>query len=134
MPASAAASTASRTVVKISNSAFGGIDPVSRTIQVVISAALASTSDANLRITSPRDGPGVAAQATCARCALLAAAATSAAFARPDSNSTSPVALSVTAIVPPRAFCHAGLKISPAWSGPIKGMVVEVFMGSQGQS
>ena len=114
MPASAAASTASRTVVKISNCAFGGIDPVSRTIQVVISSVFASTSDANLRITSARNGPGVAAQAACARRALFAAAVTSAALARPDSNKTSPVALSVTAILPPRAFCHPVLRIRPA--------------------
>jgi len=106
-----------------SKSPFGGMEPLSRTIQREISAECISTSWANLRNTSAREVAGLRAHAACASRAAAALAATSAALARPDSNIGSPDALSVTVTAPPFGVSNSRRKrasrVGPTTGGPL---------------
>ena len=99
----------------ISNAAFGGIAPDSRTIHPVISSRWRSSSSPARRTIAARSVIGSAAQPGCARAADRAAAATDAASATPAVPSTSPVAGSTVSIVS-GASIHPSLKIFPVQS------------------
>ncbi len=109
-----------------SKSAFGGIEPVSRTIHGRSESACASSSCAARRSTAARWSAGVLAHAGCAAAAAAAASRTSSASAMPTSVSTLPVAGSKISRAPPLAICQRPVKILPfqAFSAAIVTAVV----------
>ena len=93
-------------------SAFGGIEPDSRTSQPISSSRCCSIRSAARRTTAARSVKGVAAHSRCARAADSAALATVSALPAPAVPRTSPVAGSVLSMVS-GASTQPSLKMRP---------------------